>query len=165
MSERPYQEPYEAAQQRYDQTLAETLEVLTEASRQIETMDTEHPLLESRLGRNVLRLWKKDLGLRPLPRLWRKVPHMPAQRIDRRLRGLRRQRLGGVHKGMRRLSTAPGQSWPGRRRRLAMAFMELRLRLSPGWALVLLVVLALALIDAIMPSAFEDVFDAFFFQP
>lgn len=156
MSESRFRKPYQAAQQRHDGARRETLAVLAEAARRVEAWQVEGPRLEDRLGRQLEGLWKEELGLRPLPRVRRKLPVMPWQRIDRRLRRLRRKRLRSYRKKLLRLGMAATESWPARRMRLATAWMELRLRVSPRWALFLLGALALALIDRFAPSLIED---------
>lgn len=161
MSENRYREPYLAARQRHDDARAEALEVLAEAGRRVEAWEKEQPRLEDRIGRRFEGLWKKELGLRPLPRFRKRVPAMPPQSLDRRLRRFRRKLLGAYRKKLRRLEGAAAESWPARKTRLALAAMELRLRVSPGWALLALAALALALLDRFAPSLLEDIFALF----
>ena len=161
MSESGFRKPYQAVQERHDETLGSARLALTEVGRQVEAWDEEQPGLEHRLGHRLETLWKDELGLRPLLRFQRKVPAMPRQRLDRRLRRLRRKRLPGYRKALRRLEAAATDSGRARKLRLRMAFMELRLRVSPVWAFLLLAALALALVDRLVPSAIEDFFTLF----
>lgn len=161
MSESRFRKPYQAVQQRHEDARGEALAGLAEAGQRLEAWEKEQPRLEDRLGRQLERLWKDELGLRPFPRFRKRVPAMPPQRIGRRLRRFRRRRLRGYRKALRRLGRAAAESWPARRMRLEMAWRRLRLRVSPGWALLVLVALALVLIDRFAPSVIEDLLARF----